>query len=313
MTSARNLILGTRGSQLALVQARVVADSIETKLGYSVSLKIIRTEGDNTDLPFSAATRPGVFVSTLRDALLANEIDLVVHSFKDLPSGQFPGTVVAAVPEREDPRDALVSRNGTSLAHLPAGAKVGTSSPRRAARVRALRGDLEVKSIRGNVDSRISKVESGEYEATVLAVAGLNRLGRSSEIAEYFDFQEMLPAPAQGALAVECRSDDSDLIDELALLDHAESRLLTTAERAVLLGVNASCTTAIGAIAVWANQQLTVAAELSHPTLNWHERISKTVPLQNAAMLSEAHQLGRFVAEELMATPLGAAIITESR
>ena len=309
MSSRSLLRLGTRGSQLARVQSTLVAQAITQATGIAVELVLIRTEGDDTSVPFSAATRPGVFVSNLRDALLRQEVDLIVHSFKDLPSLGIDGITLAAVPQREDPRDVLVSGHGQRLDQLATGSVVGTSSPRRAARVRALRPDLLVKPIRGNVDSRVAKVESGEYQATVLAAAGLNRLGLQGKIAQHFDNSQILPAPAQGALAVECGSQDFELLGLLAGLNHEHTRLVTTAERAVLRGVNASCTTAIGAAATWVDDKLEVTAELSHPWLDWHERFTVDAPVESAAMLSQAHQLGTFVAGKLMDTKLGAQIV----
>jgi len=302
------LRLGTRGSQLARVQSGWVAEKLRQVSGREVELVLIKAEGDDTSMPFSAATRPGIFVSTLRDALLASEVDFIVHSFKDLPSGLIEGITLAAVPEREDWRDVLVSASGATLAELPAGTVVGTSSPRRAARVRALRPDLVVEPIRGNVDTRLSKVAGGEFGATVLAAAGLNRLSRSNEITQFFTADEMLPAPAQGALAVECRTEDRDLLILLCELNSQVARFLAIAERAVLRGVNASCTTAIGALATWEDGVLEVVAELSHPTLDWHERVSIAAPVESAEMLNEAYQLGMFAAGKLMATALGSAI-----
>jgi hydroxymethylbilane synthase len=303
------LRLGTRGSLLAREQSQLVANAVSELTGRKVELVLIQTEGDNTDLPFSQASRPGVFVSALRDALLAGEVDFIVHSFKDLPSAPVGGISLAAVPHRQDPRDVLVSKDGLGLAELAPGAIVGTSSPRRAARVRALRPDLRVEPIRGNVDTRLAKVANGEFQATLLAAAGLNRLGRSEVIAEYFDFDQILPAPAQGALAVECRTSDTATLAMLAQLNHSHSLLVTTAERAVLRGVNASCTTAIGAISTWEHGTLTVSAELSHPVLDWHERAQVPVELVDSSMLSEASQIGGFVAAKLMDTDLGRTII----
>jgi hydroxymethylbilane synthase len=290
------------------VQSGWVAEKLRQVSGREVELVLIKAEGDDTSMPFSAATRPGIFVSTLRDALLASEVDFIVHSFKDLPSGLIEGITLAAVPEREDWRDVLVSASGATLAELPAGTVVGTSSPRRAARVRALRPDLVVEPIRGNVDTRLSKVAGGEFGATVLAAAGLNRLSRSNEITQFFTADEMLPAPAQGSLAVECRTEDRDLLILLCELNSQVARFLAIAERAELRGVNASCTTAIGALATWEDGVLEVVAELSHPALDWHERVSIAAPVESAEMLNEAHQLGMFAAGKLMATSLGSAI-----
>jgi hydroxymethylbilane synthase len=306
MTSA--LRLGTRGSQLARIQSGLVATALEQAHGVAISEVIIRTDGDDLSKSIFHGAKPGVFVSALREALIAGEVDFIVHSFKDLPSAPFAGITLAAVPQREDNRDVVVCDPAYTLATLPAGSVVGTSSPRRAARVLHARPDLRVLPIRGNVDSRLAKVASGEYNAAILAAAGLNRLGQSHAAVEYLNFETLLPAPGQGALAIECRAEDTELLEKLAALDHAESHLVVAAERAVLVGVKASCSTAIGAVATWENGVLEVTAELSHPTQDWHERASVSAELPAASSLSEAHQLGRFVAEQLMATPLGAAI-----
>jgi hydroxymethylbilane synthase len=305
MVTRSSFKLGTRGSQLALIQSQTVATALSELTGFPVELEVILTPGDDTSVQFSSIPQPGVFVSTLRDALLARQVDLVVHSYKDLPSQPLPGLAIVAVPPREDARDVLVSRNGLSLQALPSGAVVGTSSPRRAARVLHLRPDLAVKPIRGNVDSRITKVMQGEYDATVLAAAGLNRLGRLAEATQFFDIDEFIPAPAQGALAVECRSDDNELLEALAHLNDAPSRLLATAERAVLIAVGASCTTAIGALATWVNGQLTITAELSDETTDEHERTVAQATIGDAALVSEAHQLGLMAGFKLMQTELG--------
>jgi hydroxymethylbilane synthase len=309
----RVLKMGTRGSLLARTQSGHVSTEVSELWGSPVEEVIIRTEGDDTTTPLNAATRPGVFVSSLRDALLAGEVDFIVHSFKDLPSAPFEGIAVAAVPLREDIRDVFVSKDGLGLMALPAGAVVGTSSPRRAARVLFARPDLVVKPIRGNIDTRISKVRSGEYDATILAAAGLNRVGYSAEACEFLSLDLMLPAPAQGALAVECRADDVELLEVLGKLNDPESRIVTTAERAVLVGVAATCATAIGAVAVLENEQLTVTAELSDENTNEHERFSVTVPMvsdnyNGPQALSEAYQTGLFVAAKLMETELGQRI-----
>ena len=311
--TARVLKMGTRGSLLARTQSGHVAAEVSEVWGSPVEEVIIRTEGDDTTTPLNSATRPGVFVSSLRDALLAGDVDFIVHSFKDLPSAPFPGITVAAVPLREDIRDVLVSKDGLGLMGLPAGAVVGTSSPRRAARVLFARPDVVVKPIRGNIDTRISKVRSGEYDATILAAAGLNRVGYSAEACEFLSLDLMLPAPAQGALAVECRADDVELLEVLGGLNDPESRIVTTAERAVLVGVAATCATAIGAIAILENEQLTVTAELSDENTNEHERFELSVPMMSdnynsPQSVNEAYQTGLFVAAKLMETELGKRI-----
>jgi len=257
------LRIGTRGSTLARTQTGMVAAAIEAASGKVPELVTVRTYGDDHPGPLAQMPQPGVFVSALRDALLAGTVDVAVHSMKDLPSAPVDGVVLAAVPEREDPRDALVTADGGGLADLPQGARVGTGSPRRAARLRALRPDLELVDLRGNVDSRIARVTDGELDAVVLAVAGLARLGRLSVIGEVLAPALMLPAPAQGALAVECRSDDTATVVLLAGIDDRASRLRAAAERAVLAATGASCASAIGALAAFEGSVLTLDADAS--------------------------------------------------
>jgi len=255
--------IGTRGSALARTQAGMVADALEATTGQRSELVTVRTFGDDHPGSLADMPQPGVFVSALRDALLAGEVDVAVHSMKDLPSAPVEGVALAAVPLREDPRDALVTADGRGLAALSDGARVGTGSPRRAARLRALRPGLELVDLRGNVDSRLARVSDGELDAVVLAVAGLSRLGRTSVIAEYLDPADMLPAPAQGALAIECRSGDTTTLALLRQLDHGASRLRALAERAVLAAVGASCASAIGALAELEGATLTLVADAS--------------------------------------------------
>lgn len=301
----RVLKLGTRGSLLARTQSGMVAKAVTEATGFEIEDVIIQTEGDLTTGSLMKPSRPGVFVSALRTALLAGEVDFIVHSFKDLPSKPEPGITLAAVPVREDHRDAIVSQTGVGLMGLPAGAKVGTSSPRRAARIKFLRPDLEVSPIRGNVDSRLAKVKSGEFDATLLAVAGLNRVNLATEINEILTVEQLLPAPAQGALAIECRSDDLDLVEALGKLNDPLTRLITTAERAVLVGIGASCATAIGSFATLTGNDLHIVCELSDQDTNEHERVEKTITGVDTDSLSEAYQLGMFVAHQLLATSLG--------
>jgi hydroxymethylbilane synthase len=191
----------------------------------------------------------GVFTTALRDALSCGDVDFAVHSYKDLPTAQDPRFTLAAVPLREDPRDALVARDGMVLGELPAGSRVGTGSPRRAAQLRALGLGLEIVQLRGNVDTRIGKVRSGELDAVVLARAGLSRLGRLAEITETLDPLQMLPAPAQGALAIECRVDDMDTEHRLGALNDPASRVAVSAERAMLAALEAGCSAPVGALA----------------------------------------------------------------
>ena len=239
--------LGTRGSALALAQAGRVADALR-ELGQEVELVRITTHGDTSSAAIAQLGGTGVFVTALRDALLAGDVDLAVHSYKDLPTAPADGLVIAAVPVREDARDALVARNGLTLGELPAGARIGTGSPRRTAQLRALGMGHEVVPVRGNVDTRIGYVEKGELDAVVLARAGLARLGRLAEITETLDPLQMLPAPAQGALALECR-DDSDEVAVLKALDDADTRVAVDAERALLAALEAGCSAPVGAMA----------------------------------------------------------------
>ncbi|MEV1287113.1 hydroxymethylbilane synthase [Micromonospora sp. NPDC049679] len=247
MTALR---LGTRGSALAMAQSQHVADALRAATGRDVELVEIVTAGDRSTAPV-AALGVGVFVSALRDALGAKEIDFAVHSYKDLPTAAHPGLHIAAVPPREDPRDALIARDGRILNELPPGATIGTGALRRIAQLHALGLQLQVTPIRGNVDTRIRRVSGpdADLDAVVLARAGLARLGRADEITETLDPMLMLPAPAQGALAVECRADDTDLVELLAALDHAPTRAAVTAERALLATLEAGCSAPVAAFA----------------------------------------------------------------
>lgn len=242
--------LGTRPSALALAQSGMVADRLRAA-GREVELVEVRTPGDRSSAPV-AQLGVGVFVSALRDALARGEVDVAVHSYKDLPSAPDPRLVLAAVPPREDPRDALVARDGLVLGELRPGSRVGTGSPRRIAQLTALGLGLELVPIRGNVDTRIGKVASGELDAVVVAAAGLRRLGRIAEATELIDPLQVLPAPAQGALAVECRhgEPDAELAAFLrATLDDELARATVTAERAVLAALDADCYLPVGALA----------------------------------------------------------------
>jgi hydroxymethylbilane synthase len=250
----RTLRLGTRRSALALAQSGWVAERLEIaakEAGHEVVVELVEvtTHGDVNRAPLSSLGGTGVFVSALREALLAGEIDLAVHSLKDLPTAPAADLVVAAVPPREDPRDVLVARDGLTLSELPAGARVGTGSPRRAAQLRALGFGLEVVDVRGNVDTRLRLVREGTVDAVVLARAGLLRLGRQEEVTEVIDPLLMLPAPGQGALAVECREADDDVRALVGALDDWASRVSVTAERAVLATLEAGCAAPVGSLA----------------------------------------------------------------
>lgn len=242
------LRLGTRASLLATTQSTTVAELVRA-LGHDVELVEVTTEGDVDQAPLATLGGTGVFVSALRDALLRGDIDIAVHSLKDLPTAPQDGITLAATPVREDPRDVVVARDGLTLGELPVGSRVGTGSPRREAQLHALGLGLEIAGIRGNVDTRLGKVRSGEYDAVVLARAGLARIGRLDEATEVLDPLQMLPAPGQGALAIECRSEDADLVTELARLDDPHTRAAVEAERAVLATLEGGCSAPIGALA----------------------------------------------------------------
>ncbi|WP_299446554.1 hydroxymethylbilane synthase [uncultured Phycicoccus sp.] len=243
------LRLGTRRSALATTQSTWVADRLRA-LGHDVELVEVTTEGDrDRSTPLAQLGGTGVFVSALREALADGRVDLAVHSLKDLPTAPDPRTTVAAVPVREDARDALVARDGLTLAELPAGSRVGTGSPRRRAQIAALGLGLEVTDLRGNVDTRLGHVHERRLDAVVLAAAGLRRLGRADEVTELLDPLQMLPAPGQGALAVEVRADDEATHGIVAALEDPDTRACVTAERALLAELEAGCSAPVGALA----------------------------------------------------------------
>lgn len=239
--------IGTRGSLLATTQAGVIRDAL-IAAGHPAELVIISTAGDRSSAPI-AEIGVGVFTAALREAIAAGEVDMAVHSYKDLPTAQDPRFVIAAIPPREDARDALVARDGLVLGELPTGSVIGTSSPRRAAQLRALGLGLEIRPLRGNLDTRLNRVSSGDLDAIVVARAGLARIGRLDAVTETLEPVQMLPAPAQGALAVECRAGDTDLTTTLAALDHVDTRVAVTAERTLLAELEAGCSAPVGAIA----------------------------------------------------------------
>ncbi|KAA9376333.1 hydroxymethylbilane synthase [Microbispora cellulosiformans] len=241
------LRLGTRRSLMATTQSGIVADRLTALTGREVELVGVTTFGDVSRAHLTQLGGTGVFVNDLRGRLLAGEVDFAVHSLKDLPTKQDERIALAAIPERDDPRDALVGP--VRLRDLPAGARVGTGSPRRVAQLRLLRPDLEYVPIRGNADTRIGKVTSGELDAVVLAAAGLARIRRDGEIAQVFEVDEMLPAPGQGALAVECLADRDDLIELLSAVDDPLTRAAVAAERSVLAALEAGCAAPVGAFA----------------------------------------------------------------
>ncbi len=286
------LHLGTRGSRMALVQSGRVADRLRAAHpGLVVELVEVVTRGDaDQTTPLQEGT--GWFTSALQDALLRREVDFAVHSYKDLPTKRPEGLSIAAIPSRDDPRDALISRSGLTLKQLPAGSIIGTSSPRREAQVLAIRPDVIVRAIRGNVDTRIRKVDDGDYDAIVVALAGLERLGAAGRAAEIFGVYDILPAPAQGALAVECRSADSPTRALLMAIDDPSLRPLITAERSFLAAIDAGCSFPAAAY-----------AEHFGSTLKLHALVAPTGKVFRSKMAGPtetAGGLGRQLASELL-------------
>jgi hydroxymethylbilane synthase len=300
------LRLGTRASMLARTQSQTVADAITATTGTPVELVHITTEGDRSQAAIAQLGGTGVFVTALRDALIAGDIDLAVHSYKDLPTAAAPGLILAAVPPREDPRDALVARDGLTLGELPAGSTVGTGAPRRVAQLRALGLGLEIVPIRGNVDTRLGRVAgfagpgggAGDLDAVVLARAGLSRLGRLAAITETLDPLQVLPAPAQGALAVECRTSDARTRELLGRLEDSRTRACALAERTTLATLEAGCSAPVAAYAEVAEgehgPELFLRASVTAIDGSDGVRGSLTGPLEDAAAL------GRALAEDLL-------------
>jgi hydroxymethylbilane synthase len=310
MLATRTIRIGTRASLLARTQTQQVVEAFgRSNPDVTVETVLVSTDGDRSREPLAQIGGTGVFVSALREALLAEQIDIAVHSFKDLPTAPVNGIVLAAVPPREDPRDALCARDGLSLLELPRGARIGTGSPRRAAQLRALDLGLEIVEIRGNVDTRLGRIGVDGLDGVVLAVAGLRRLGRTAQITEVLDPIQLLPAPAQGALAVECRESDEQVRAWLAELDDVASRSAVAAERALLTALEAGCSAPIGALAE--------VSEGDDGSLEIFLRGSVTAPdgsdavrLSAAGPLNTAEQVGRRLAAELV--DLGANMMMES-
>jgi hydroxymethylbilane synthase len=243
------LRLGTRRSPMAVAQSLIVGRAITAQTGREVELVGIDSAGDSSRELLTQIGGTGVFVSSLRTSVLAGQVDFAVHSLKDLPVGDADGIILAAVPGRDDPRDALVARDGAKLADLPPGARIGTGSPRRAAQLLILRPDIHHVPIRGNAGTRMAKVDNGELDAVVLAHAGLARISRLDAVSQVFEPEEMLPAAGQGALAVECSAGREDLAALLGCIDDPVSRAATTAERSLLGGLQAGCSAPVGAYA----------------------------------------------------------------
>lgn len=300
---SRTIMLGTRGSPLALAQSEYVRALLrEANPGLQIETTIIQTKGDLVlDRALSRIGDKGLFVTEIEDALLHGRIDLAVHSCKDLPSVTPDGLVLAAFPARADARDALVSRHGLTLDQLPRGARVGTSSLRRACQLQAYRPDIEIVNIRGNVDTRLRKAMTDDYDAIVLAVAGLQRLNLLDRVTEFLDPSLMLPAVAQGTLAIECRADDPGLRELLGTLDDPATRLVTTAERALLRRLEGGCQVPIAAYA-------TTAGATAAPD-GWHVHLRGLVGTPDGAHVvrgamgdtgASAEELGTRLAEELL-------------
>ena len=298
MSDARVVRIGTRGSRLALWQARHVAERLSAAWpAVQCQLVTLDTTGDRIkDVPLPRIGDRGLFTRDIEEALRDRRIDLAVHSLKDLPTADAPGLTLGAVLARADPRDALVSASGQPLAALPPGARIGTSSLRRRAQLSLLRTDVEVVDIRGNVPTRIEKVTRGQYDGVLLACAGLNRLDLASRTAEIFDVQAMMPAPGQGAIAVQICTGDDTVASLVAAVDDTPTRLATTSERTVLAALEGGCQAPLGANAVWQGDHLrllAVVAAVHEPRVIRAEARSPVKgPLEAAA-------IGRRVADDL--------------
>lgn len=306
--STKALRLGTRRSRLALAQSRLVADAVGRVTGRPVELVEITTYGDVSREHLAQIGGTGVFVTALRDALTKGEVDFAVHSLKDLPTTQPENLVLAAVPVREDPRDALVARDALKFTDLPRGARIGTGSPRRMAQLNAYARahglDIETVPIRGNVDTRLGYVRDGELDAVVLAAAGLSRIGRLDEVTDFLSIDTVLPAPGQGALAIECAADHADLIATLGELDDPFTRVAVTAERSLLAALEAGCSAPVGALAdLLADGQ--IVKEMRLRGVVGTTDGSRMVQLSTTGPVPETHDqammLGRGLAAEMLA------------
>jgi hydroxymethylbilane synthase len=298
--------IGTRGSALAMAQTQQIAERLAKAARADIELVPITTQGDTSRASLATIGGTGVFAAALREALLAGECDLVVHSLKDLPTADHPGLRLGAVPKRADARDALCARDGLTLATLPEGARVGTGSPRRIAQLRAARPDVVAVDIRGNVDTRLGKVASGELDAVILAAAGLGRLGRGDAVTELLELSDWPTAPGQGALALEVRRErgDRDLERGLEAVDHAVSRAMVFAERLVLAGLEAGCSAPVGATAFIEDELLFLTASVysADGTRQLSSSHAATPDSRSAADLADA---ARDVAERVVAELLG--------
>ena len=297
MAAARTLVVGTRGSRLALRQTEIVLELLRAAHpGLQIETREIRTEGDaRATEPLSAIGGEGVFVKAIESALQQREIDFAVHSLKDMPADAGDGLVIAATPKRADVRDALVTRGNVALKGLPSGARIGTSSERRSVQLRMLRADIGPADIRGNVDTRVRKVDDSEYDGAVLAVAGLERLGLIDRAAQVFDPMVMLPSPGQGALAVEARADDAELLALLAPIDHVETHRACDAERAFMRRLGGGCRLPFGALGTIVDGALELHGFISDA------QGDKTYRGEVAGRPDEAESLGEELADVLLA------------
>ncbi|MGA3211779.1 MAG: hydroxymethylbilane synthase [Terriglobales bacterium] len=284
--------IGSRGSQLALWQANHIAALLRSR-GHQVEIRVITTTGDKiTDVALSKVGTKGLFTKEIEEELARGGIDLAVHSLKDLPT-ELPGQFeLAAVTERQPPNDVFLSRSYASIRDLPLGARVGTSSLRRQAQLKAVRSDLDIHPLRGNVDTRIRKLEAGAYEAVILAAAGLNRLGRTEWVREIISPEVMCPAAGQGALGIEIRTGDDSMRQALNFLDDAAARATTSCERALLASLGGGCQVPIGALARMDGAMLTLQSIVARPDGSSVLRVSQTG--------TDPEQLGRAVGQELL-------------
>jgi hydroxymethylbilane synthase len=304
----RALRIGTRGSALALWQARSIARALRESTGIEPEIVIIKTSGDKfQQTSFSQIGTKGVFIKELEDALLEERIDLAVHSMKDVPTEMPEGLTIAAIGKREDVRDALLSANGATLASLPQGARVGTSSLRRQSQLLLARRDLRILELRGNVDTRIEKLKRGDYDAIVLAKAGLDRLGLSANISEMLPPEVSLPAAGQGAIGIEARAGDAATLRVLTTLDDAETRSAVTAERSALAGLGGGCQVPIGAWGRVENGKLLL--DVAVLSANGTQRMWE----KDSGLPAEAEAIGKRVAQKLREGGAAALLERESR
>jgi hydroxymethylbilane synthase len=296
----KTIIVGTRGSKLAVWQTNWLIERLKaSRPGIQIEPRIFTTRGDLIqDVPLQSVGDDGFFVRELETALLEGEVDLAIHSLKDLPHLQPEGLVVPATPERVDARDALLSRNNLKLVDLPQGAKIGTSSVRRAAQLRAFRPDFELRDLRGNVDTRIRKLHEQDYDAIILATAGVSRLSRGDEISEKIPFKYMLPAPGQGALAPECRVGDNTVLSLLAMINDRNSQIAVRCEREFMAALGGGCQTPVGAYAEVIMKRLTLRCFVGSPDGTRVVKVESNV--ESDGTLAQARELALKLADEAL-------------